>query len=387
MAITVKHQFVSAKVDTLDSSRVQPSNWNAGHDIQVGPAVVIGRGPGVGQADAQEIPMGAMGQTLLATATAAAARAAIVADDSQTTIAAAAAKVTPVDADVVVILDSAAANVFKRVTWANIKATLLAYLQPTLKTYFDTLYVPKTDPVASSESRGVKLQVVSASQVTLTADAVSVEDATGKFVRILAVNVTANLTAAGANGLDAGGEAASTWYYAWLIWNGVTSALLLSTSATAPTMPGGYTHKKLIGAIRNDSSANLWRTLQYGKRTQLTIGTTPTVVPVMISGVSGDVNTPTWTAVSLASFIPPIACSFYGTLSCALGDNLRAMVAPSNAYGAWNSTNSPPFSMGIIGAGTTTNIPVDMIVESGNVYYASNNGGSQLTLNGWELNL
>jgi hypothetical protein len=43
-----------------------------------------------------------------------------------------AAKVTPVDADVVPILDSAAANVLKKVTWANVKATL--------KTYFDTLY-------------------------------------------------------------------------------------------------------------------------------------------------------------------------------------------------------------------------------------------------------
>jgi len=47
-------------------------------------------------------------------------------------LAAAAAKVTPVDADHVTILDSAAANILKKVTWANIKATL--------KTYFDTLY-------------------------------------------------------------------------------------------------------------------------------------------------------------------------------------------------------------------------------------------------------
>ena len=42
------------------------------------------------------------------------------------------AKTTPVDADEAVIADSAASNVAKKVTWANIKATL--------KTYFDTLY-------------------------------------------------------------------------------------------------------------------------------------------------------------------------------------------------------------------------------------------------------
>lgn len=42
------------------------------------------------------------------------------------------AKTTPVDADTTALIDSAASNVLKKVTWANIKATL--------KTYFDTLY-------------------------------------------------------------------------------------------------------------------------------------------------------------------------------------------------------------------------------------------------------
>lgn len=42
------------------------------------------------------------------------------------------AKTPPVDADFVLIMDSAAANILKKLTWANLKATL--------KTYFDTLY-------------------------------------------------------------------------------------------------------------------------------------------------------------------------------------------------------------------------------------------------------
>jgi hypothetical protein len=45
---------------------------------------------------------------------------------------AATGKATPVDADAVPLIDSAASNALKKVTWANIKATL--------KTYFDTLY-------------------------------------------------------------------------------------------------------------------------------------------------------------------------------------------------------------------------------------------------------
>ncbi len=42
------------------------------------------------------------------------------------------AKNTPIDADTLPLIDSAAGNILKKVTWANIKATL--------KAYFDTLY-------------------------------------------------------------------------------------------------------------------------------------------------------------------------------------------------------------------------------------------------------
>jgi len=56
---------------------------------------------------------------------------------TSTEIEAATGKTTPVDADDIGITDSAAANVLKKLTWANLKATL--------KTYFDTLYPTKAD--------------------------------------------------------------------------------------------------------------------------------------------------------------------------------------------------------------------------------------------------
>ena len=47
------------------------------------------------------------------------------------------AKTTPVDADTMALTDSAASNVLKKVTWANVKATL--------KTYFDSLTTTLTN--------------------------------------------------------------------------------------------------------------------------------------------------------------------------------------------------------------------------------------------------
>lgn len=52
------------------------------------------------------------------------------------TVHAATSKVTPVDADEIPVVDSAASNVLKKLTLANLKATL--------KTYLDTLYPPQT---------------------------------------------------------------------------------------------------------------------------------------------------------------------------------------------------------------------------------------------------
>ena len=45
-------------------------------------------------------------------------------------------KATPVDADQIGLMDSAASNVLKKLSWANVKATL--------KAYFDTLYKSRT---------------------------------------------------------------------------------------------------------------------------------------------------------------------------------------------------------------------------------------------------
>ena len=67
MAITVNHQFVSAKGDGSDATLVRPSNWNASHNINMATNRVIGRltaGPGL----AEELPVTSYMMALLNTA-------------------------------------------------------------------------------------------------------------------------------------------------------------------------------------------------------------------------------------------------------------------------------------------------------------------------------
>ena len=75
-------------------------------------------------------------------------------------LAAAGAKTTPVDADTIPLNDSAASNALKKLTIANLKATL--------KTYFDTLYPAISHTHTSDEITGTVLDIPGA---TLTLDA------------------------------------------------------------------------------------------------------------------------------------------------------------------------------------------------------------------------
>ena len=75
-----------------------------------------------------------------------------------TLISGATGKTTPVDADSLGLSDSAASNVLKKLTWANVKATL--------KTYFDTLYAGITHSHAESDITGLTTDLA-AKQATL----------------------------------------------------------------------------------------------------------------------------------------------------------------------------------------------------------------------------
>lgn len=74
--------------------------------------------------------------------------------------------------------------------------------------------------------------------------------------------------AAGTNagGLDTGSVTTAEWYHLWAIKNPTSGVVdvLFSLSATAPTMPSGYTLKRRLGAVLTDGSANIVAFVQTG---------------------------------------------------------------------------------------------------------------------------
>lgn len=234
-----------------------------------------------------------------------------------------------------------------------------------------------------------------AASVAVSYDELILGDGAGAYVTERNISGTITTTATGAGGLDTGAIAASTWYSVWRIGKtDGTRAFLFSLSATAPTMPAGYTLKARIGWFRTDGTANKYPLpfKQYGRRVQyaVTAGSNLTALPTIISGTQGSVSTPTWVAGAVGNFVPSTASVIRMLWN---GDNNTgsSMMAPNNAYGgqgAGSSGNRPWTSVN--GAqdtyGGMYSLVVEMLLESSNIYYAASGASNKVQCIGWEDN-
>lgn len=227
-----------------------------------------------------------------------------------------------------------------------------------------------------------------------TVDEITVSNPAGFYQTLRSVSISPSFAVAGAGGLDVGAansQAASTWYSVWVIWSGAVTSGLLSLSATSPTMPIGYTHKARVGWVRTDSTANKFplRFFQSGRSVQYSIAPTgnSTNVPIMITGTTGSVTTPTYTTVPVVNFVPPTA----GKIKFSIRGTENGMVflcAPNGNYGTNQAETSPPAFMGLpAGQGGVIVYPFEFVLEESNIYYASNAANSRLRCMGWEDNL
>lgn len=223
------------------------------------------------------------------------------------------------------------------------------------------------------------------SSVSVTADEIVVENSTNTYKTLRAVSLTIAGTSVGANGIDTGTISINTWYSLWVIWNGTTTSGLMSLSATAPTLPSGYTHKARVGWIRTDGTANKYplsftqigRSIQY----KVTTGSNVPNLSLMASGVLGTYSTPTWAAVAVGAFIPTTASKIKLLTNSVSG---AMAIASNTSYGLYNSAINPPLIAGNGGQGLSSNF--DMILESTNIY-ATSSTTMYIWAVGWEDNL
>jgi hypothetical protein len=146
----------------------------------------------------------------------------------------------------------------------------------------------------------------SASTLTVTADRVVLENANGFQKVFNSINITIDITASGALGIDTGSEANSTWYHIWIIGQADgTKSGVLSTSTTAPTLPSGYTFYGYVGACYNTSSGDLLEMCQTNNSATFENGA--------FSAALTDGSATSYTSISLSSFIPSTANHLIGS--------------------------------------------------------------------------
>lgn len=232
-----------------------------------------------------------------------------------------------------------------------------------------------------SSFKNLIIKVTTNTALTAAADFVVMTN--GTAYQTLALSSTINMATTGANALDTGSIATSTWYAIWAIAqpNG-TVAGLASTSFTSPTMPTGYTYKARIGAVRTASAtAQLLGTWQFGYRAQyvLSLAQTGTTYPGMANLTGGY-----WTPVSISNFVPPSASQIFGQMKIVGAANLTSTWGASP-----NSSPSTPQDALFYRTQLNTNafndaLHFDMLLESSNIFYGEGNITSGvMTCAGW----
>lgn len=137
----------------------------------------------------------------------------------------------------------------------------------------------KTLLVVPNHLTGLTLSTAGASSTFSVAAGVAA-DSTNVDMMTLAASISKTTSSwavgTGNGGLDTGAIANNTFYYAYLIKRIDTGVVdvLISLSATSPTLPTNYTISRRIGAIRTDGSAKWLAFTQIGDKF---FWTTPTL--------------------------------------------------------------------------------------------------------------
>lgn len=233
-----------------------------------------------------------------------------------------------------------------------------------------TASIPQTPIVNASTlyCNGLQLSKTAAKQVTMqlgaARDSTNTNDiilgatsATPDEATTPAVPLVINGAVVGANGVDVAVLADSLFYAVYIIGDSTgyqPTAGLLSLNATTPNLPGGYPFGgydmyRRVGWVLTDGSANILQFWQYGSDE-----TRMYYYDVGI-GVTA-VNETSFTALSLAAAVPPIATEVL--LNTTFGANAAGDLLQFLPYGSSASSGIVQIGTGVI---TGTAAQVSMV--------------------------
>ncbi|MBJ7533254.1 hypothetical protein JDN40_03925 [Rhodomicrobium vannielii ATCC 17100] len=240
--------------------------------------------------------------------------------------------------------------------------------------------------VACASGVVIKNNVISpGTKIDVTTGPTMMTDDAGNGARSSSATGTIDLSVSGAatgNCLDAGTVGASSWYHVFQITNGSTVAFLASTSATAPTLPSGYTKFVRLGAMPTDGSSVLYRTLQRGRNARYIItGSTNTATfPAFTS------NAGSWVAQPVRGVSAPPTAEAVTIRIAPLYSSGQIQIAPNAAYTPGSRAN--PAAPGAYGNGASygfifVNFDTDIVLESDSFYLYGTNTANLAELIGW----
>lgn len=222
-------------------------------------------------------------------------------------------------------------------------------------------------------------------QMVVTARAALIPNAAGSTVyRRTSINQTCSMATSGASGLDTGAVAANTLYSVWLIDNGTAPVCLFSLSASSPTLPGGYTNLLRVGWVKTaPATTSLLYSRQAGRKSRVlvTAASNTASLPAIITGIQGNVTTPTYQPQPLAAIAPSTAVSIDVVMDTG-GANIA--VAPNANYGVPGSHTNPPPCSSVGGTGSSVLCTILLEGASPSLYYVSNGTLSGAYLAGWD---
>ncbi len=208
----------------------------------------------------------------------------------------------------------------------------------------------RADNVVVAACRNLTVQnnsVTPNSKVDISADEVVLKTSDGQSILHSSVSVTVDASLGVAlNGFETGAtEAASTWYYVWLISDGTNVRAVLEDAGSGDgAVPGGpdlsnaaftgYVYKALVGQIRNDGSSNFNRFCQFDREvaSEFTVGTVLSAKAVGVNDTFEVLAGADLTA--FRSIVPPTAkfCSgFIGSDNTT--DNIHAALGATKSDG------------------------------------------------------